>query len=188
MRGRSVVACKVSLMISAFEGKSPSIAKSAYVAPGVTVIGEVSIAEQASIWFQSVLRGDINSISIGKGTNIQDGCLLHVTRKNALLVGERVTVGHGAIIHACEIGNDCLIAMGAIVLDGAVVEDGCLIGAGALIPPGMVVKAGSLMLGSPAKFVRELNAEDRERIRHGAENYIEYAARFAAEIKSQENL
>lgn len=175
-------------MISKFEGKSPKIAASAYIAPGVTVIGEVSIGEEASIWFQSVLRADINSISIGARTNIQDGCMLHVTKKHALIVGERVTVGHGAILHACEIGNDCLIAMGAIVLDGAKVEDGAMVGAGALVPPGVVVKAGTLVLGSPAKFVRELHEDDLERIRQGCENYIDYANRFRAEIKSQENL
>ncbi|MBX9686933.1 MAG: gamma carbonic anhydrase family protein [Candidatus Obscuribacterales bacterium] len=171
-------------MIASFEGKKPEIAEGAYIAPGVVMIGEVRIAAEASIWFQSVLRGDINSIEIGEKTNIQDGCLLHVTKRHALKVGARVTVGHGAILHACEIGDDCLIAMGAIVLDGAVVEAGSMVGAGALVPPGMRVKAGSLVLGSPAKFIRELNTEDQARIQAGWQNYIDYSRRFAAEIKS----
>ena len=173
-------------MISAFEGKAPQIAKTSYIAPGVTLIGDVSIGDEASVWFQSVLRADINSISIGAKSNIQDGCKLHITKRFPLVVGDRVTVGHGAILHGCQIGNDCLIAMGAIVLDGAIIGDGCIIGAGALVPPAMVVKPGSLMLGSPAKFIRELSADDRERILHGWQNYIEYAKRFAEEIKTQE--
>ena len=126
-------------MIQTFEGKTPKIDEYAYVAPGVVIIGDVSVGAEASIWFQSVLRGDINSISIGEKTNIQDGCLLHVTKRHPLKIGARVTAGHGAILHGCEIGDDCLIAMGAIVLDGAVVEPGALVGAGARIPPGMVV-------------------------------------------------
>src|SRR5438309_1270589 len=113
-------------MITPFEGKTPIISENAYLAPGVVIIGEVSIEHEASIWFNCVLRGDINSIKIAEQTNIQDGCLLHVTKRNALVVGARVTVGHGAILHACEIGDDSLIAMGAIVLDGAVIEPGCL--------------------------------------------------------------
>lgn len=166
-------------MIRPFEGKSPNIAKSAYVAPNVTLIGDVNIGEEASVWFQSVLRADINSISIGAKTNIQDGCMLHITKKHPLNVGERVTVGHGAILHGCSIANDCLIAMGAIILDGAVVEEKCIVGAGTVVPPGMTIKAGSLVLGSPAKVIRELSRDDIERIEHGWRNYIEYAKRFA---------
>ncbi len=171
-------------MIATFEGKTPKIAPNAYIAPGVVIIGAVEISPESSIWFQTVIRADINSISIGEKTNIQDGCMLHVSKRHALKIGNRVTVGHGAILHACDIGDDCLIAMGAIVLDGAVVEPGSMVGAGALVPPGMTVKAGSLVLGSPAKFVRQLHADDASRIQQGWQNYIEYAQRFAAEIKS----
>ncbi len=170
-------------MISPFEGKEPKISKSAYIAPGVVIIGDATISNDASVWFQSVVRADINAISIGEKSNIQDGCLLHVTKKHKLTVGERVTVGHGVILHACDIGDDCLIAMGAIVLDGAVVESGCIVGAGALVPPGMVVKSGSLVLGSPAKVIRHLSDDDKERISHGWQNYVDYANRFRAEIK-----
>lgn len=169
-------------MITSFEGKKPKISEKAYVAPGVVIIGEVEIGAEASIWFNSVLRADINAIQIGEKTNIQDGCMLHVTKRHALTVGARVTVGHGAILHACSIGDDCLIAMGAIVLDGAVVESDCLVGAGAVVPPGMIVKSGSLVLGSPAKVVRQLTADDKERIHKGWENYIDYSRRFKGEI------
>ena len=166
-------------MIRAFEGKTPNIAKSAYVATNVTLIGDVNIGDDASIWFQSVLRADINSISIGAKTNIQDGCMLHITKKHPLVVGERVTVGHGAILHGCTIASDCLIAMGTIILDGAVIEERCIIGAGTVVPPGMTIKSGSLALGSPAKVIRELTRDDIERIDQGWRNYIDYARRFA---------
>lgn len=165
-------------MIASFEDKTPTIPENAYIAPGSTVIGDVRLGENVSLWFQSVLRADINYIEIGAQTNIQDACLLHVTQVHPLVVGARVTVGHGVILHGCNIGDDCLIAMGAIILDGAVVESGCLVGAGALVPPGMLVPQGSLVLGSPAKVVRPVRPEDKERIAKGWQNYIDYAERF----------
>ncbi len=165
-------------MIASFEGKTPQIPESAYLAPGSTVIGDVRLGERVSLWFQSVVRADINYIEIGAETNIQDGCLLHVTQVHPLIVGDRVTVGHGVILHGCNIGDDCLIAMGSIILDGAVVESGCLVGAGALIPLGMVVPQGSLVLGSPGKVIREVRPEDKERISKGWQNYIDYSVRF----------
>jgi gamma-carbonic anhydrase len=171
-------------MISSFDGKTPRIAADAYVAPGAVIIGDVSIGRQASIWFSTVLRGDINSVSIGDETNIQDGCILHVTGSLPVTVGARVTVGHGAILHACTIGDDCLIGMGAIVLDGAVVESGSMVGAGALVPPGKRVNAGSLVIGSPSWHSRNLSPEDKVRIQESWQNYVEYARRFAREIKS----
>jgi carbonic anhydrase/acetyltransferase-like protein (isoleucine patch superfamily) len=171
-------------MIFSFEGKTPALAEDAYVAPGAVIIGDVKIGKQSSVWFQTVLRGDINSITIGEQSNIQDGCLLHVTHSLAVSVGNRVTVGHGVILHGCSIGDDCLIAMGAIILDGAVVEAGSIVGAGSLVPPGAVVKAGGLVLGSPARTVRQLAASDRENIASGWRHYIEYAGRFQQEIKS----
>ena len=165
-------------MISSFEGKSPSISKSAYIAPGTIIVGDVSLGDQVSIWFQTVIRGDINKIEIGAQTNIQDGCLLHVTQTHPLIVGSRVTVGHGVILHGCNVADDSLIAMGAIILDGAVVERGCLVGAGALVPPGMVIPEDSLVLGSPARVVRTVRPEDKERIQKGWQNYVEYSNRF----------
>lgn len=170
-------------MISAFKGRAPRIAPSAFVAPDATVIGRVELADESSLWFQTVVRGDINEIRIGTQTNIQDGSLLHVTRRHAVIIGNRVTVGHGAIIHGCSIGDDCLIAMGAIVLDGAVVDAGCIVGAGTLIPPDMRVPAGSLVLGSPGKVVRQLNEQDLRRIESGWRNYVEYRREYMDEFK-----
>lgn len=165
-------------MTFSFEGKRPKIAESSYIAPGVVIIGDVTLLDESSIWFHSVIRADINRIEIGEQTNIQDGCLLHVTLAHPLIVGKRVTVGHGVILHGCTIGDDCLIAMGSIVLDGAIVEPGCLIGAGALVPPGMVVPESSLVLGSPAKVIRTIRPEDRDRIQKGWQNYVDYSARY----------
>ncbi len=165
-------------MISAFKGISPRIAATAFVAPNATVIGRVDLAEESSLWFQTVARGDINEIRIGSQSNLQDGCLLHVTRRHAVTIGSRVTVGHGAIIHGCEIGDDCLIAMGAIVLDGAIVESGSIIGAGTLIPPDMRVPGGVLVLGSPGKVVRQLTEQDLRRIESGWRNYVEYRREY----------
>ena len=170
-------------MISAFKGISPRIPASVFVAPNATIIGRVEMGEESSLWFQTVVRGDINQISIGAQTNIQDGCLLHVTKRHAVIVGNRVTVGHSAIIHGCDIGDDCLIAMGAIVLDGAIVEPGCIIGAGALIPQDMKVPAGSLVLGSPGKVVRQLTEQDRRRIESGWRNYVEYRREYMTDFQ-----
>lgn len=171
-------------MISAFKGRAPRISQSAFVAPDATVIGRVELADESSLWFQTVVRGDINEIRIGTQTNIQDGSLLHVTRRHPVIIGNRVTVGHGVIIHGCDIGDDCLIAMGAIVLDGAVIDPGCIVGAGALIPPDMRVPAGSLVLGSPGKVVRQLTEQDLRRIESGWRNYVEYRREYMEEFKS----
>lgn len=171
-------------MIRAFEGKAPSVPDSVFIAPGAVLIGDVHLGQRASVWFQSVLRADINYIKVGDDSNIQDACVLHVTRKHGLEIGKRVTVGHSAVLHGCSIGDDCLIAMGAIVLDGAVIGEGSIVGAGALIPPGMQVEPGFLLLGSPARPVRRLEEADRERVKQGWSNYIDYAARFAREFKT----
>lgn len=171
-------------MIYSFEEQKPSLAKSAYIAPGAIIIGRVSVGEESSIWFNTVLRGDINSISVGNKTNIQDGSLVHVTNENAVTIGNRVTIGHGAIIHGCSIKDDCLIAMGAILLDGATIEEEAIVGAGALVPPGMLVPKGSLALGSPARIVRHLTEKDIERIKKGSANYINYGQRFGVALRS----
>jgi gamma-carbonic anhydrase len=165
-----------------FNGSQPTVASSAFIAPNATLIGMVTIQEEASIWFQTVVRGDINHISIGSQTNIQDSCVLHVTYKHPVILGKRITVGHGAILHGCNIADDCLIAMGAIVLDGAVIEEKCLIGAGTLVPPGMVVPQGSLVLGSPAKIIRQLNDADLDKIERGWRNYVQYSKQYKDEI------
>lgn len=174
------------MTILSFDGHTPAIDESAFVAPGATIIGQVSIGRESSIWFQCVLRGDINSISIGNQTNIQDGCLLHVTNRYPLVIKDRVTAGHGAILHGCEIGEDCLIAMGATVLDGAVVGAGSLVAAGSLVPPGMHIQPGSLVMGLPAKVIRPLTNEDRERVMKGWKNYIGYAQKYKQQLGTKQ--
>lgn len=157
-----------------FAGHSPNVHQTAFIAPTACLIGNVTVEEDASIWFHSVARGDINAIRIGRATNIQDGCLMHVTHQLALTVGDRVTVGHGAILHGCTIENDCLIAMGAIILDGAKIGAHSIIAAGSIVAPGSQVPPGSLVMGVPGKVVRQASSRDREMIERGAANYVGY--------------
>lgn len=168
-----------------FDGASPDIDQTAFIAPNATIVGRVSIGKESSIWFQCVVRGDINAITIGEQTNIQDGSILHVTHRNPLIVRDRVTAGHGVILHGCEVGHDCLIAMGAIVLDGAVIGDGSLVAAGALVPPGMQIPPNSLVMGSPAKVIRELTQQDRDRVMRGWQNYIGYGQSYRKQLAEQ---
>jgi gamma-carbonic anhydrase len=158
--------------------ESPQIHPSAYVAVGAVVLGAVSVGEQSSIWFGSVLRGDINRISIGPRSNIQDGTIVHVSDDFPVLVGCDVTVGHRAIIHACEIGDGTLVGMGAIVMDGARVGAGSIIAAGSLIIKGMQIPSGSLVMGSPARVVRPLTPDERASNLALAAKYIEVASRY----------
>ncbi len=136
------------------------------------VLGDVTLGDQASVWYNAVLRGDINRIVVGKGTNIQDNAVVHLADDYPCLLGDYVTVGHSAIVHACTIGNEVLIGMGAVVLDGAVVGEQCLIGAKALITGGTQIPAGSLVLGAPAKVVRALTAEERASLKPWADKYV----------------
>ena len=168
-----------------FDGAKPSVNQKAFVAPNAVLVGRVSVGPESSIWFSCVGRGDINSITIGAQTNIQDGSLMHVTAKHPLVVGDRVTVGHGAILHGCDIKSDCMIAMGAIVLDGAVVGEGSLVGAGSLVPPGMQVPPGSLVMGVPAKVVRQLTLDDKDRVAQGWKNYVGYAASYRQQLAAE---
>jgi carbonic anhydrase/acetyltransferase-like protein (isoleucine patch superfamily) len=142
-----------------------------WIAPNATVVGDVTLAEDVSIWYGAVLRGDSGAITVGAGTNIQDNCVLH--EKTA--IGENCTIGHGAIVHGCAIGDRCMIGMGAIVLNGAVIGDDCLVGAGALVTGKMNAPAGSVLLGNPAKIVKEITPAQMEEIRLDAENYIRLA-------------
>ena len=145
--------------------------KNIYVAPGAVVVGDVSLAEDVNIWYGAVLRGDSGKITVGKGTNIQDNCVVH----EETAIGEYCTVGHGAILHGCAIGDGCLIGMGAIVLNGAILGGGCLVGAGALVTGKTNAPAGSVLLGSPAKIVKTLSAEEMEAQRESALHYIAQA-------------
>ena len=149
-----------------------------YVADGAKIIGDVEIGENSSVWYNAVVRGDSNSIVIGKSTNIQDNAVLHTSRNYALEIGDNVTIGHGAIVHGCTIGNNVLIGMGAIILDGVVIEDDCMIGAGALVTQNKVIVRGSLCIGSPAKVVRELSQEEMNSIVENARAYVEEAQMF----------
>ena len=145
--------------------------KKVFIAPTATVVGDVTLGENVNIWYGAVLRGDSGAISVGEGTNIQDGCVLH----EKTTIGSYCTIGHGAIVHGCTVGDRCLIGMGAIVLNGAVLGDDCIVGAGALVTGKMNAPAGSLLLGSPAKVVRELTQEEKDSLLTDAEHYIELA-------------
>jgi len=160
-------------MIHPFKGTKPKIDASALVVDSAQIIGEVTIGEESSVWFNAVIRGDVNHISIGKRTNIQDGCVLHVARKSLpLIIGDEVTVGHNSTLHACTIGSQCLIGMAATVMDGAEIGERSIVGAGALVTPGTKIPPKSLVLGSPAKVKRELTDEEIRGIRESAANYV----------------
>jgi gamma-carbonic anhydrase len=170
----------VQQRLAIFLGQTPDTAGAAFVAPNATVLGAVRLGALSSVWYGCVLRGDINSIEIGEGTNIQDLTMVHLADNYGVKVGRYTTVGHGAIIHACTVGDECLIGMGAVVLDGAKIGDRCLVGARALVTQNFEAPPGSLVLGSPAKVVRQLTAEEQAGLRRWAEKYIEVARAHAA--------
>ena len=153
----------------------PNIASNSFIAPGAVVIGDVELGAFSSVWYQSVLRADIQRIVVGEGSNIQDGAVIHLASDRGTTVGNYVTVGHKALLHACEIEDEVLIGMGAIVMDGAVVGERSIVGAGTLIPPGKIIPPGSLVVGSPGRVVRVLSGEEQEAIRGWAEKYISVA-------------
>jgi carbonic anhydrase/acetyltransferase-like protein (isoleucine patch superfamily) len=161
-------------MILAYSGRSPRVAASAFIAPSADIIGEVEISENASVWFQSVLRGDIEPIRVGANSNIQDGSVLHTVEGAPTIVGEWVTIGHRAVIHGCTIEDHCLIGMGAVILSGARVGEGSIIAAGAVVAEGTIVPPRSLYMGIPARFRRELHDADRAFIDAHAEHYLHY--------------
>lgn len=167
------------MAIRAYKQHRPSIAASAYVDEAATVIGQVQLGDDVSIWPGVVIRGDVNYIRIGARSNIQDNSVVHVSRDSQYLpggaptvIGEEVTVGHMAMLHGCQIGNRCLIGMNATVLDGAVIEDDVFLAAGSLVPPNKVLKAGHVYRGSPAELVRPLNAQDKKMLDYAADNYV----------------
>ncbi len=167
-----------------FKGISPEIHETAFVAPSADVIGDTVIGEGSSIWFNCVVRGDVNSIRIGKRSNIQDGTVIHVSNgTHPANVGDDVLVGHNCIIHGCTLENGSFVGMGATVLDGAVVETGGMLAAGALLTPGKVVPTGQLWGGSPAKYLRDLTPEQQESLTSGAEHYAELAKVYKEELE-----
>ncbi len=168
------------MSIRSFLGKTPNIASSAYIDLDAVIIGDVTIGKESSIWPMVVVRGDVHKITIGRHTNIQDGSVLHVTANNPfnpggfpLNIGDGVTVGHKAILHACTVGDYALIGMGAIVLDGAKIGAKALVGAGSVIPPGKEIEGGYLWLGSPAKRMRELSEKELAYLEFSAQHYVE---------------
>lgn len=162
-------------MIYAFNGKSPQIADSAFVADYVTIIGDVTIGEGSSIWFNTAIRGDLEPTIIGNGVNIQENSVLHQSKGMPLTIEDDVTVGHGCILHGATIRKGALIGMGAIILDGAEIGEGALIGAGSLVSPGKKIPPHTLAVGSPAKVIRELTEEDKAHIIAGTHDYKEKA-------------
>lgn len=166
------------MALETFGGASPKIAKTAFVAASADLIGNVSIGEDASIWYNTTLRGDINSITIGKGSNIQDNACIHLADEFGCHVGEYVTVGHGVILHACTVEKEVLIGMGAIILDGAVIGEGSIIGAGALVTKGTIVPPRSLVLGSPGKVVKQLDEATQISNHKWAEKYIRVSRQY----------
>ena len=152
--------------------RRPVLGANVYIAKTATVIGDVTLGEASSVWYGAVLRGDINRIAIGHHSNVQDNAVLHLADDYPCLVGNWVTIGHSANVHACTIGDECLIGMGATVLDGAVIGEQSLIGANALVTPGMRIPPGSLVVGAPGKVKRALTDEERAGLKHWAEKYV----------------
>jgi carbonic anhydrase/acetyltransferase-like protein (isoleucine patch superfamily) len=166
----------VAKQLDTFLLKKPKLGKEVYIAKTATVIGDVTLGAHSSVWYGAVLRGDINRIVVGHHTNIQDHAVLHLADDFACQLGNYVTIGHAAVVHACTIGDETLIGMGAVILDGAVVGNQCLVGAKALVTPGTRVPDGSLVLGLPAKVVRPLTDQEKTELRSSADKYAEYAA------------
>jgi carbonic anhydrase/acetyltransferase-like protein (isoleucine patch superfamily) len=164
----------------AFLLRQPRIAPTAFIAPTATLVGDVSIGDQASVWYGAVLRGDINRIAVGKRSNIQDGSVLHLSAEHPCLIGDDVTVGHMAMLHACTIGNEVLIGMGAIILDGVEIGERCIIGAGALVTQNKKIPPGSMVMGSPAKIVRALTQEEQDSIAGWAARYVTLIPHYLA--------
>ena len=163
-------------MIIAHKGRVPKIHQSAFIEDSARIIGDVVIGEHSSVWFNAVVRGDVNFIRIGSRTNVQDNSALHVTKDlYPLILGDDITVGHGVTLHACTVKDRCLIGMGAIIIDNAVIGEDSIVGAGALVTENFIVPPRSLVLGLPAKVVRQLRDDEVERIKRSALNYIEYS-------------
>jgi carbonic anhydrase/acetyltransferase-like protein (isoleucine patch superfamily) len=160
----------------------PQLAAGAWAAPSADLIGDVRLGARASVWFGAVLRGDNTPLILGDDTNFQDGAIGHSDADFPLTIGARVTIGHQAILHGCSVADDCLIGMGARILNGAVIESGCIVGAAALVTEGKHFAGGSLIVGAPARVVRQVTDEERQMIRISAAHYAKKAARYAAEL------
>jgi len=166
-------------MIIKFKEWTPEIDKSVFIAEGSVIIGNVKIAKNVSIWFNVTIRGDMDKITIGENSNVQDGSTIHNMKDIEVKIGKNVIVGHNSVLHSCEIGDGSLIGMGSIVLDRAVIGKNCLIGAGSVVTPGTVIPDNSLALGSPAKVKRELTPEEIKGFQHGTFEYIELVKEYS---------
>lgn len=166
----------LEFQLDQFLRKQPQLGRSIYIAKGAVVIGDVTLGNDSSIWYNAVVRGDINCIVIGQGTNVQDNAVLHLADDYPCILGEYVTVGHSAVVHACTVEDQSLVGMGATILDGAVIGAQSIIGANALVTQGTCVPPGSMVLGSPAKVVRRLTASERKGLKPWAEKYVANAA------------
>ncbi|MEO1022201.1 MAG: gamma carbonic anhydrase family protein [Bacteroidota bacterium] len=166
-------------MIYEFLGKSPQFNESNFIAPSADIIGDVTLGEESSVWFNVTIRGDVNKIRIGKRSNVQDNACIHVMNQTGpTIIGDEVTIGHGAMIHGCTLHDRVLIGINAVVLDKAVIPSDVIIAAGTLVPPGKKLEPGFLYMGSPAKAVRELTPEEIESIKGYASNYVKYSRAY----------
>jgi carbonic anhydrase/acetyltransferase-like protein (isoleucine patch superfamily) len=164
--------------LDTFLGKKPSLGRGVYIAKGAVVLGDVTLGDYSSVWCNAVLRGDINRIVVGHHTNIQDNSVLHLADDFPCILGNYVTVGHAAIVHACTVGDEVLVGMGSTIMDGAVVGEQSVIGAGAVVTQGTKVQPGSLVLGTPARIIRALTQEERAGLKSWAEKYVGLAAYY----------
>jgi gamma-carbonic anhydrase len=174
--------------VFAFGNSQPRLGQGVWVAPGAMLIGDVSVGEGSSIWFNCVLRGDVNTISIGRGSNIQDGTIVHVDPgPMSVDIGDHVTVGHGCILHGCKIGDQALVGMGATVLNAARIETRGMLAAGAVLTSGKVIRSGELWTGAPAKLFRSLREDEFAEMRRNAEHYVKNAGQFRDLLRPPEN-
>jgi gamma-carbonic anhydrase len=167
---------KLRTQLDRFLLKQPKLGKGVYIARGAAVLGDVTLGDYSSVWYNAVLRGDINRIVVGHHTNVQDNAVLHLADDFPCILGNYVTIGHSAVVHACRVGDEVLVGMGAIILDGAVIGKQSIIGAKALVTQGTKIPPGSLVLGAPAKVVRALTAKERAGVKHWARKYVENSA------------
>lgn len=167
--------------LRSFDGKHPRIGRGVFLAETCALIGDVVVGDESSIWYATVVRGDVMPIRIGARTSVQDGTIVHVTSDRfGTTIGDDCTIGHGVIVHACTVEDRCLIGMGSTILDGARIGRGSLVGAGALVTPGTDIPPGSLVLGSPARVVRPIGPKELQQIEYGAAHYVELARRYLA--------
>jgi gamma-carbonic anhydrase len=184
MESPKVQGLSEEIKIFPYLDKFPKLGKNVFLAPGSKIIGEVEIGNDSSIWYNTVIRGDVNFVTIGKMTNVQDSSTLHVTNgKFPLIIGEKVTIGHSVVLHGCILKDLCLIGMNAVVLDGAVVEEKSIVAAGSVVIPGFVVPSGKLVAGVPGKVIRDLKEEEFEDFEKSAERYVKYSELTAASLR-----